>query len=64
MATIPDQRPVDFNAAINSLPQWLRDYIHDLASRSDPAGDIKTIHELRENVRVLEAKIVDLKNLR
>lgn len=28
-------------AAINSLPQHLRDYIHDLESRADPAGDLR-----------------------
>jgi hypothetical protein len=34
---------------INGLPEKLRRYIHDLETRSDPAGDIKEIASLTNN---------------
>jgi hypothetical protein len=29
------------SAAINALPDWVRQYIHDLEARADPAGDVQ-----------------------
>jgi len=34
---------------INALPGPLRKYIHDLATRADPTGDVAEIAMLREN---------------
>lgn len=45
---------------INSLPPIMRDYIHDLETRCDPAGDVRTIAELRDTIRALEAQINEL----
>lgn len=42
---------------INALPIPLRKYIHDLKTRSDPAGDVQSIAILKENVKALEAKL-------
>jgi hypothetical protein len=39
------------------LPTWLRNCIHDSAIRTDPAGDIKTIAEMRETIQELLAKL-------
>jgi len=43
----------------NALPEPVRKYIHDLETRCDPAGDVRTIAILRENVRALEAKLAE-----
>ena len=42
---------------INALPDPLRQYIHDLETRCDPAGDIQTIASLREQIGALEEQI-------
>jgi hypothetical protein len=34
---------------INALPGPLREYIHDLATRADPAGDVAEIAMLKKN---------------
>jgi hypothetical protein len=41
--------PVLSAGEINGLPEKLRRYIHDLETRSDPAGDIKEIASLTNN---------------
>ena len=38
---------------INALPAPVRQYIHDLETRCDPAGDVRTIAMLQENVQAL-----------
>lgn len=38
---------------INALPDWARAYIHDLEARADPAGDVRTIAELKDNQAAL-----------
>jgi len=35
---------------INGLPMPLREYIHDLATRANPAGDVAAIACLGENI--------------
>ena len=40
-------------ANINALPERLRRYITDLQTRSDPAGEIATIHSQREQIEAL-----------
>jgi hypothetical protein len=44
--------------AINALPQGLRDYIHHLATHSDPQFTIQENFLLREQVRQLEAMLL------
>ena len=45
---------------INALPKPLRKYIHDLATRSDPSGDIQTIASLKDQVAGLINKCAEL----
>jgi BMFP domain-containing protein YqiC len=45
---------------VNSLPKRVRSYIHDVETKCDPAGDIRTIGVLRDTVRALEAQIGEL----
>jgi hypothetical protein len=45
---------------INSLPEKLRRYIHDLATRSDPAGDIRTIGSLKGQRDALVLRVREL----
>jgi len=40
-------------AHINALPEPIRQYIHDLETRCDPAGDVQTIACLRQRVAAL-----------
>lgn len=51
-------------AQINRLPKALRDYIHDLETRADPAGDLQRLALAEENVRALTAKIAELQRRR
>jgi hypothetical protein len=41
----------------NALPQPLRDYIHDLETRADPAGDVAQIAFLKEAVDALVIRV-------
>jgi len=43
---------------INALPEPLRRYVHDLGTRCDPAGDIQTIHALKDENAALR-KLVE-----
>jgi hypothetical protein len=43
-------------AAVNALPEPLRRYIHDLATRCDPAGDVRTIFAQRLEIEALRAR--------
>lgn len=40
---------------VGTLPRWAQDFIHDVETKCDPAGDIRTITELRDTIRALEA---------
>lgn len=42
---------------INALEPCMRAYIHEIESRCDPSGDIRTIADLREQVRALHLKV-------
>lgn len=46
---------------INALPEALRVFIHDLETKCDPAGDIRTIAELRSNQQGLLALVAELR---
>jgi hypothetical protein len=46
---------------INGLPRWARQYIHDIETKCDPAGDIRTIAELRDTIRCLEKELKELR---
>jgi hypothetical protein len=45
---------------INGLPQPVRQYIHDLETRADPAGDVAELACLRETVAALEIRVEEL----
>jgi hypothetical protein len=45
---------------INKLPAWARQYIHDLATRADPAGDLWELASLREQRDALVKKVSEL----
>lgn len=42
---------------INLLPEKVRDYIHNLETNCDPAGNLKTIAALNENIKSLNVKL-------
>lgn len=46
---------------INALPEPLRRFVHDLETRCDPSGDVRTIGELRDTVAALEAEVRELR---
>ena len=46
---------------INSLPQWARDYIMNIETEADPAGTQRRLIEQQDLIRVLMAKIAELK---
>jgi uncharacterized coiled-coil protein SlyX len=46
---------------INGLPKPLRDFIHDLQTRADPAGDVQTIASLKDQVAQMQKQIQVLK---
>lgn len=48
----PDWLPTAEN--INALPEPVRRYIHDLETRCDPAGEVRAIAVLRQNVQALD----------
>lgn len=45
-------------AEVNALPERVRQYVHDLETRCDPAGDVQTIASLREQRDALVALLV------
>jgi hypothetical protein len=45
---------------LNALPQPIRQYIHDLETRADPAGDVAEIAFLKDTVEALQARIREL----
>ncbi len=47
---------------INALPLALRDYIHDIVTRCDPAGDVEARVLAEDTARALEAENDKLKN--
>ena len=59
-----DWNPLPIVERINNLPEWLRRYVHDIEARCDPAGDVRTITELRDTIRALEARISELTGAR
>jgi hypothetical protein len=48
---MPAWKPTAKN--INALPEPVRQYIHDLQTVCDPAGDIQMLHILRQENRAL-----------
>jgi hypothetical protein len=56
----PDWTPTP--AAINALPEQLRQYIHDLETNADPAGTIRELTIARDTIRQLSARIAELEN--
>lgn len=48
---------------VNALPDKFRLYIHDLETRCDPAGDVRTITILRDLIAQLQAKICELTDI-
>ena len=48
---MPAWKPTPEN--INALPEPIRQYIHDLQTVCDPAGDIQILHLLREENQLL-----------
>jgi hypothetical protein len=47
---------------INVLPALLRDYIHDLETRADPAGEVQELALARMTIAALEARIRELES--
>lgn len=47
--------------AINALPDPIRHYIHQLETRTDPAGDVRRIAELKDQVEALQVLLVAAK---
>jgi hypothetical protein len=47
---------------INSLPKWARDYIMNIETEADPAGTQRRLIEQQDLIRVLTAKIAELKD--
>lgn len=45
---------------INALPEKVRRYIHDLATRTDKTGDVQTIAILREDRDALQRRVEEL----
>lgn len=46
-------KPESLSEKINALPDWARQHIHDIETKCDPAGDIRTITELRDTISAL-----------
>ena len=46
----------------NALPAPLREYIHDLATRADPAGEVREVALVRMTIAALEARIQELES--
>lgn len=42
---------------VNALPKSIRQYIHDIEARCDPAGDIRELTIARDTIRQLEAAL-------
>ena len=49
-------------ANINALPAPVRQYIHDLEARCDPAGEVAELTLIRDQNRMLQARIVQLES--
>jgi uncharacterized coiled-coil DUF342 family protein len=45
---------------VNALPDRVRNYIHNLEARCDPAGDVQELVCLRENCKALGAELAKL----
>jgi uncharacterized protein YceH (UPF0502 family) len=45
---------------INALPDRFRRYIHDLATRTDKTGDLRTIVQLRQDREALQIRVEEL----
>lgn len=46
---------------INSLPEFAREWIHDLASNADPAGTLAELRLLQESFKAQEILITELR---
>lgn len=56
--TVSSRGPIPTTEEINALPDPVRRYIHDLETRCDPSGDVRTIHALQEHINALESRDV------
>jgi len=56
-ATQQVARFVPDGAHINALPEPLRRWVHDLETRSDPAGDLRALRLAEDENRMLRAKL-------
>jgi hypothetical protein len=52
---------VNFSSEINALPQPLREYIHDIEARCDPAADIRKLRLASEENDLLRRQLAILK---
>ena len=52
--------PTPTSEQINSLPEPLRKYIHDLETRCDPAGEVRQLGLLKDQNEQLQAKVAEL----
>lgn len=48
---------------INNLPDGLREYVHDLQTRCDPAGEVAQLIIAKDTIRQIEKEIGDLRLL-
>jgi hypothetical protein len=69
MTRVPPEAPADSDIYtnfkpttenINALSEPLRNYIHDLETRTDPAGDLREIASLKEQRDALIVKVCEL----
>lgn len=47
---------------VNALPDGVRQYVHDLETRCDPAGDVAALTLQRDQIRLLEALVRRLRD--
>lgn len=45
---------------VNALPEGIRKYVHDLATRCDPAGEVAELMLTKDENRMLRARVVEL----
>jgi hypothetical protein len=62
MEIADDWQPTAEN--VNALPAPLRRFIHDLETKCDPSGDVRTIWSQREQIDGLVKRVRELENIR
>jgi predicted RNase H-like nuclease (RuvC/YqgF family) len=67
LSPAPAAKDEPLSDAINGLPERLRSFVTDLEQRGDPAGDVRTAHEQRQNADAMaialaesEARVAEL----